>query len=77
MTPHSGAEIMKMDHLKVDEIEVRLVLYPKVEGNSCENEDNYKGLEHGIILTSCYELYAKFPLMKSGFSKFAVSNSLF
>ena len=77
MTPYSGAEIMKMDDLKVDEIEVKLDPYPKVKGNSCENEDDYIGLEHGIVLACGYELYAKFCLMKSGFGKFAVSNSLF
>ena len=71
-TPDSGAEIVKTYNLKVDEIKVILELYANVQGNSCENEDEYIGLEYGIILACHYQLYAKFPLMMSGFSEFAV-----
>ena len=35
-TPHSSTD------LKDDEIKVKLDPYPKVEGNSCKNENNYK-----------------------------------
>ena len=70
--PGSGAEIMKMDDLKVDEIEVKLEPYLKLEGNSGENKDKYIGLEHGIISACHFQLYAKFSLMMSGFGEFAV-----
>ena len=76
MTPHFGTETGKMDNLD-DDVKVILDLYPKVESNSVENNEDYKGLEHHIILECHGELYMKFPLMKSAFGKFAVSNSLF
>ena len=60
-----------------DDVKAVLDLYPKVKTNSVEIDEDYKGLEYHIISDCCDELYSKFPLMKSGFGKFAVSNSLF
>ena len=73
ITTHgSGEEIVEMDDLKVDEIEVKVDLYPKLEGNSGENENEYTGQEPIIIQVCCNQLYTKFPLIKSAFSEFAV-----
>ena len=63
-------QIMKMDESKVDEIKVKVEPYLKLEDD--ENEDVYQGLEHGIVSACRNTLYAKFSLMMSAFSEFAV-----
>ena len=73
VTTHgSGEEIVEMDDSKVDEFEVKLDPYLKLEGNSGENKNEYTGLEQVIVAPCCSQLYMKFPLMESAFGEFAV-----
>ena len=63
-------EIMKMDESKVDEIEVKVEPYPKLEEDG--NEEHYQGLEYGIVFACGNTLYAKFSSMMTAFSEFVV-----
>ena len=74
--PHSGIETGKMDECE-DDVEAILDPYPKVESDTVMNDEDYEGLEYPIISDCHRELHEKFPLMKSAFGKFSVSNSLF
>ena len=63
-------EIEKMDESKVDEIEVKLEPYPKLEGD--RDEEHYQGLEYGIVFACHNILYVKFSSLTTAFSEFVV-----
>ena len=63
-------EIVKMDESKVDEIELKVEPYPKLEDE--ENKDLYQALEHGIVFACRNTLYAKFSSIMSAFGEFVV-----